>query len=350
MGFDPRAFHEKHHQSVRHAVKAGLWTLLALAGVEMFLRIALYSPGITYVVDPDLGKTPTAGNVVVWGVEGHGVTHYVATGEIATPYTGGRNVVVLGDSHTEAFQVDDGRNYVSVAERLLREHGLEMDLHNLGFSGATLADFVSMAPVVRRRYAPELVVVQIGQSDFGSEGFDTTRMNHFVLHGDSLQLVRTPPVDSAPAQGRWLRRRLALVNYGYFRYDKIHAKIAAGHAAGGDAARVARMPDTTLLQLQALRDAYAGLRVMVLVLPDVPKISEHQIVSDDAEYAALVETVRGVSTWAVVDPLSGFRSLAAQRRLPRGFANTLPGDGHLNADGHAVIGARLAAQIESLAR
>ncbi len=352
---DPRVFHDRNRRIVRDVARAGALMLLVLAGLEVLLRTCMYSPGITYVVDAELGKVPGAGTVVVWGTEGHGVTHYVANGEIATPYSDGASVVVLGDSHTEAFQVDDNQKFVSIAEQLLRQRGLKMDLHNLGASGATLADYAYIAPFVHRRYDPTLVVVQIEQSDFGDEGFDQRRVNHFILQNNALQLVHIPLLDSGPTAGRWLRRSLALVNYGYFRYEQIHTRQASSDARGehsidAHSARPDQTPGIASLELQALRDAYAGVPVIVLVLPEVPKISNHQIVREDRDYVALVQTVLGVANWSVLDPANGFRDLAAQGRLPRGFANTLPGEGHLNTNGHAVVGASLAARIESMTR
>jgi len=69
-------------------------------------------------------------------------------------------VVVIGDSHTEALQVDDAAKFVSVAETELRRRWQLIDLDNLGFSGR-IADYIRLGPAVMSRYRPVAVVIQL---------------------------------------------------------------------------------------------------------------------------------------------------------------------------------------------
>ena len=78
------------------------------------------------------------GTIVRWGKEGFGTTRYSGDGEIATPFDEGMEVPVLGDSHTEAWQVDDRDKYVSIAETLLWQRHLRVNLRNLGLGGLSL--------------------------------------------------------------------------------------------------------------------------------------------------------------------------------------------------------------------
>jgi len=51
-----------------------------------------------------------------------------------------------------------------------------------------------------------------------------------------------------------------------------------------------------------------------------------------------------------VDPLPEFQKVTVEGTLPRGFPNTALGIGHLNSNGHAVVGQLLAEQIEAILR
>jgi hypothetical protein len=41
---------------------------------------------------------------------------------------------------------------------------------------------------------------------------------------------------------------------------------------------------------------------------------------------------------------------STQKKFPRGFFNTLPNAGHINSDGHFVIGTALADYLESITK
>ncbi|MDO9300398.1 MAG: hypothetical protein Q7T89_03405, partial [Anaerolineales bacterium] len=117
------------------------WLFVFLLILEVVIRIFIIKPAYEHFV-PGLGIVAVDNAVTVWGVEGYGVTHYLSNGEISTPYQSEISVVVLGDSYTEAVQVNDDQKFVSVAENVLQERGLKMDLHNLGASGRSIADYV----------------------------------------------------------------------------------------------------------------------------------------------------------------------------------------------------------------
>ncbi|MCB0193211.1 MAG: hypothetical protein KDJ65_14800 [Anaerolineae bacterium] len=70
----------------RYIFSVGLWILVVLLIIEVFLRIFVETPPATYAYDPNWGWQPAAGNTIVWGTEGFGHTYYSDHGELATPY------------------------------------------------------------------------------------------------------------------------------------------------------------------------------------------------------------------------------------------------------------------------
>src|SRR5215475_11125079 len=87
-------------------------------------------------------------------------------------------------------------------------------------------------------------------------------------------------------------------------------------------------------ELGLLRQTYPDVPVILLLLPFVPRVQTGTVITDDPDYQRLLatirSTIRGYSGCQVLDPLSAFQSLAERRMLPRGFANSRPGTGHLN--------------------
>jgi hypothetical protein len=310
-------------------------------------------PGTLLTADADIGKVPVKGTHILRGTEGFGQTRYVGDGEIATPFEGGDVVVVLGDSHTEALQVDDAAKFVSVAETNLRRRGRTFDLRNVGFGGGTMADYVRRGSSIIARYHPAMLVIQLSPADFGSETFDPSHVNHFIRTGDgSLRLVHLDAQVGQPSIGARVKHASALVTYIQLRYLKIaeRASLRSTPTREGDAAPHEIVSfDTVPAQLDLLRRAYPDLPVILLVLPFVPRLESGTIVAADSDYEKLLEIMRAAlrdtPDWHVIDPLPKFRELLQRGQLPRGFANTRPGSGHLNAAGHRIVGDLLAEAI-----
>ena len=206
----------------RYVVAALAGFVLILCLLEVLVRFFVMGPGTLFSSDADIGKVPVTGTRVLWGTEGYGRTDYVRDGEIATPFETGGVVVVLGDSHTEALQVDDAAKFVSVAETELRRRGRLFDPRNLGFSGGTMADYVQLGPSIMSRYHPAVLVIQLSSADFGPETFDSSHVNHFAREPDgSLRLVHLDMRVGPPSLGARLMHASALVNYSQLRYLRI---------------------------------------------------------------------------------------------------------------------------------
>jgi lysophospholipase L1-like esterase len=351
---------------IKYLFQTVFWIIVVLVGFEIFLRY--FVSGLTPMssFDPDLGPRPVAGSVIMFQKEGNGIIHYLADGEIATPYQGGVNITVFGDSQTSAFQVNDNQNYVSVAETKLRGKNLMVDLHNLGYPAGTLADYTYWASLTQSKFHSSIVVIQISTNDFfgsgGSEGYILSAVgNYFTKNTDgSLTLVHTPVLDKY-AQFKPIISKSALLGYGVDRLRLFREIITIDSNDLKTANKMqpvssAALPSDHQLanyraQLTALHTAYQGQKVIIVVLPSSPSIADGQMVLDNSDYALLLKQVKQFDDWYVVDPLQAFQSLWIENhKLPRGFTNSEPGTGHLNVDGHAIVGQLLAEKIEEVVK
>jgi hypothetical protein len=343
-------------QFTRYSMEFVLWLFVALGLCEMLLQmLVLRKPEISY--EKDWEVVPLAGSIRFWGKEGFGVTHYLSHGEIATPFDDGTiSVVVLGDSHTEALQVADNVKYVSIAETKIRNDGEFVNLHNLGVSGDSLPDYIYFAPVIKQDYNPDIVVIQLGPQDFygedGGESFDPTNRNYFVINADDGLELRHPEQRAKSGLYNKLVSRIIVYSFGWERISRITEKMNEKPNTDGEPSP-ARGNDDTILpasrldeQLQLLRDAYAGLKVILLLLPDSPNINGGVLNFDDAEYQKLLSSAEKNGQFYIVNPQSEFDQIAALGILPRGFINSsLAGSGHFNETGHTILGELLAEKI-----
>lgn len=326
--------------------KAAGAVVLVLLSFELTVRLFALSHDRQEVADPDFGRVGAAGSTVRWGSEGRGTTHYVADGEIATPHSGGPNVLVFGDSHTEALQVDDHEKFVSVAERLLWQRGLRLDLRNFARTGASMADYVWLTRRFRERFQPTAIVIQLDEHDFDWHAFDPSRANHFVLRPDGRIEVSHFSDSSLPAQqpttDQGIYRQFKMLGYARYRIRLLFNKPATAPPAPPSGLSTT---DSVTMQAELLREAAGSVPVILLRLPYSPYSSTRKDLALET-FTAL----RRALPWPYIDPSGEFVESRRLGRDPRTFFNEVPAGAHLNADGHAIVGALLAAEIERALR
>lgn len=289
--------------------------------------------------DPDRGWVVPAGSVVRWGSEGWGTTHYVGDGEVETPRRGeGPTVAVLGDSHTEAYQVNDSQKFVSVAESLLWRRGKRLDLRNFGRSGCSFADYVWLTRAFRERLRPAAFVIQLDEADFDGHAFDSRKANYFVARPDGrIELVHRPtaPWASAPS---W-REASHLANYVRYRIGLFSEQPGRQLSTPPSGLSTA---DSVAQQAALLREAASGVPVILMRLPYSPYSSERR----DLGWETFTALQRALPDWPLIDTSAEFRASRERGHDPRTFWNSDPFGAHLNADGHAIAGRMLAAELE----
>lgn len=333
-----------------YMIKMGLWLALALALVEISLRLFIESPPISYGYDEDWGYYPAEGTFIVWGSEGYGINYFDNYGEQVTAVDSGLNIVVLGDSHTESHQVAYDENFVSVAESILHDQNFDLNLRNHGKSYSSVADYVYLAPVIKEIYSPQAVVIQLSVQDFFKhEVYDRNKVNHFVQQDgseNSLTLVHNPPPFNDHWLGKLMQNTVILVQ-GTKRQRLLfgsNRQPSPAPAAQSESAPIAF--DVIDSQLKMLEDAYAGVPVIILMLPYSPTVENNQLIEVEPEYSQVLSYFGSTESWHLINPSAGFAELYQQSgQLPRGFSNSLPGIGHLNVHGHRVVGELLAEQI-----
>lgn len=320
-----------------------LWLALAVFSVELFLHLAVFHSPLQYVYGEYAGKQPVAGSILLWGKEGYGITHYGEDGEVAgSSSVASSDVIVLGDSFTQAMQVMDNEKYTTVAEKILQKEGLSIRVHNYGASGLCLSDYTYFADNLNTllpQLKPEILVVQISLNDINDNPFVDTRSNYFSKEPDGAFTAKhNPNIDNSAESGIRQIVRMSSI-----------AKLMKDRFWPGDAARTS-IDVSFDRQIEAFRKASSGKRVIILLLPDDPSIKNGSLVFEDEEYDRLVKTFRAIPEWNVIDPLPEFKKLALNGHLPRGFSNSLPGVGHMNVLGHQVVGQLLAQKILELER
>jgi hypothetical protein len=160
--------------------------VVSVAAFEVALRAIGYQQPVWYQPDPRLGWRLRPGMAAWFTNEGRGFVRVNAEGmrdrdHVAGKAAGTYRIAVLGDSYSEALQVDREQAYWSLLPEELAacgfRKGKRIEVLNFGISGYGTAQEYLMLQSTAIRYQPDLVLLQF------TNGNDV-RNNSFALEAE----------------------------------------------------------------------------------------------------------------------------------------------------------------------
>jgi len=319
-------------------VCAGVVVSLAVMNVVVG---SLLSYRIGYRNDPVFGDVLGSG-VLVQGAEGYCITSINSLGmrgpELNRTQHGTR-ILFLGDSFTEAHQVFDWQTFVDLSEHLLAARGVNVECVNAGLAGESPARYIGLSAAYRRAIQPAYVVVQVSDNDFSPEVLRPgLGAGSWWLKAEGATWIptRTPSGYTSGETLRKFARFVPLVVYLKNRWGALASSGDSSSPAIGSSPANAALIDWVAAQLA--RDY--GPNVAVLWVPGISYTGGPNPPTPIETEVAHACQRQGIK---FLDPRD--EMLAQFRRTGQpllGFANTEPGVGHLNAEGHQVVAEVLA--------
>ena len=321
--------------------------LVAWAATALFdnsLLIAVEDPATGFLVSPP-------GYSYVHRTEGFGRTLFGAHGISGIPDAAaltGPKILFWGDSYVEGLQVDDNDKMAQAFTRLAREAGLDLTGVGLGGSGQRVADYYFKMPVYERllpRTLAHVIVIADLADVLPDNGADC---HSSFLSKPALDLIWSQCLPNATGQ-RWGKLLAHLRLQGpydlYRRILDLRPRLTPGPA--NDAPAGAPEPELSPTARQTAWDfllprlrARTSLPLLIVYLPVTPRIQDNRVVTEPLQADAVAAFARtcaahGIGFVNMADPFNAY--FAETRQLPRGFANTPPGEGHINAAGHFLV-------------
>lgn len=341
-------------------LKAAAALLISLAAWEILLRLFVTVPINSHHVE-GLGWLPLPHRNGLWTVEGHGICRYNTYGfrdaEVQPRKAGETRILVLGDSHVEARQVEQDQTFTDRLQVLLNEGArarTSTRVFNAGRNGASPAAHIALAQPYKEIFQPDWVVVVVEDGRWptvfvkGQETYYTPVAGGFATKVHWLK-------DRLPRSFR-LRRRLglnelALSDWSYRRLSSMRSggdEDAAGASDGGKGparTTAAANPYTQVdgplgldkvigWTMHALRQTYPNL-VVVHLPGHTAELGNLQSEQPDEALVARYCKQEGIPLIRMRDRINA--DFARTGIPPFGFSNTLPWYGHTNAHGHELI-------------
>lgn len=128
-------------------------------------------------------------------------------------------VLVLGDSHTFGYEVNQSETYAAVTEQQLRKKGFDATVINAGLSGTGTGEQLIFLEQEGYKFQPDFVILGFFENDFD----DNQKAGFFSVSGDSLQLVKKEHLPGIKIQNfiyqfqliHWLSEHSYLYNFAF---------------------------------------------------------------------------------------------------------------------------------------
>jgi hypothetical protein len=272
--------------------------------------------------------------------EGFSLVHYCSDGARMTTRRFLENSpfgIILGDSFVEAAQVSDDATVGSLLEGMARSEEAPINVRQYGWSGAGPPVYVAISEQINRVFNPAWVTIVLNWDDLGTYGVAQSSYWRGHVNMDlSLSVSEAPesdasfprPLAAAFRAFKSIRKRSFLL---YLATAKLQSALQSTTAAANSLSTMEDQRANRAI-VHALKLAY-GDRLLLVYVPRVEvDSSEDPAAENDLFLACRDEFARCVSLREEM-----VRARDQNHQLCAGFSNTVPGEGHLNSHGHAVL-------------
>tara|TARA_R110002096_G_scaffold173997_12_gene349649 strand:- start:19430 stop:20617 length:1188 start_codon:yes stop_codon:yes gene_type:complete len=271
-----------------------------------------------------------------------------------------RTIVVLGDSFTEALQVPRPLNFCSLLEDQLESS----TVINLGMSGRSMCDALMFSDSLRERLEPDRVIVQCRIDDWLEDATNPVK-DFFITPSDSefsivsndsetqaLKLKKDQFISIAPFIGwSYLRiRSLGLSKNSFLPGNlKPKKKVAVSKETTVRPEIAPEFKNLIDWQISELIDRYGNQLLTILYIDEISipaGLTETPADSPLESYLFAACQEAGIDVLRTREAF--LDALRNEHSPPTGFANSVPGRGHLNRIGHQKVSALLSRYLKTL--
>lgn len=281
-----------------------------------------------------------------WGrTDGNGFNN-ISTDNSVSP-----DVLIMGTSHTEAFNVQQNESYAYLLNKFAADSGIDASVYNIGISGHRIITCLNNYEEALEEFKPhKYVIIEATTTELSIDDIDqivngTVKKNHSTANPVLIFLQKIP-----------------LVRCVYYQLDKLgveiknttddESQVQTTKNSDGETTKTENYNDA----LDSLFKQIAGISekngIKLIVLFNSPlEIDDNGVVlpQEKSEESYAFENAckkNGIIFLNMYDAFAA--NYNATYRLPNGFSNTAVGEGHLNKYGHEVIAKELYKLIESL--
>lgn len=253
-------------------------------------------------------------------------------------------ILIMGTSHTEAFNVAQNENYSYLLGKCAGLNGNDMKVYNIGISGHRIATVLNNFENALKEFKPEkYVVIEVTTTELTLEEINrisegNVKKNHSTANPLLVYLQKIPFVRCVYSQLDKMEIEIKLPTF------KKEQSQPNGESFYDD--DVYEEYETALNSLMKQIGDVAkeyGVQLIILHNSDLEINKNGTVVQvQKSEKSKMFEEVCRNNGIVFVDMYEAFaKNYIETYHLPHGFSNTAVGEGHLNKYGHGVIAKEL---------
>ncbi len=328
--------------------------LALLILTEVFLRLFISQPS-SQQYDRELGYTNIAGARMVESFEGYSHVTFNQLGfNDAEPRNDRvKKIFVIGDSYTEAFQLDVTLGYTSLIEKALASP--RIDVIKLARDSFLPLHY----PIVSERYydayKPELTILQLGSHTLGGLYNENITIEYSADNEIQRYTLDVSDNDIQKEKFRIIINNSALAYHLMRRYKHLIVKIIK-RFNGLFTSKIEKAKDSLIYSVANDKDRQKRLtyilkklkgRVVVIYFPDPAIIFNINAHNDSVRH--VISAASKAANLGFIDFTDIFTAdFSANNQLLNGFQNSKPNGGHLNRYGHQVVAENLIIELKKM--
>lgn len=267
--------------------------------------------------------------------------------DIVIPYTkrpGEVRVLVLGDSHTFGYEVNQSETFAAITEQQLRKKGFDATVINAGLSGTGTGEQLIFLEQEGYKFQPDYIVLGFFENDFD----DNQKAGFFSVSNDSLKLEKKEHLPGIKIQNfiyqfqlvHWLSEHSYLYNFAFNTIWDYFKALSSKRGSSSELEKVTtgtqqiseadkKLEKLLLKRLYQHAKSYAKLVVL-----DIPTFKGQSSVPPDME----VDFFANTDTFYHYPPYQPIFKRAGNTHVPHGQQ-------HISATTHRIFGEQIAAYI-----
>jgi hypothetical protein len=339
-----------------------LATIINIAIWEIFFRLFISSP-CTQIFDNELGYINQPRLEYLETMEGYSRTRFNSLGfndeEPMQKNEGTRNIFIVGDSYTEAFQVAKGKCYTQIAEDLVNLKpplNKNIDIIKIARDGFIPIHYPIVINRFIERFNPEFIILQFA-SHSGGDLYSKDLEAAYSIKGELTSLnLETRMEDKYKNIFRNFLNNSSLFYYFIRKYNSfimnyVNKLIIVKNEK-------TQIKDFSIKKPVTVEDMSARftflikqimqfkVKVVILYLPGPGEYFDDKNEKHHETLEALRLTTERLSI-PLLDTTEDFNRFYKEKAIPlNGFINSLPGKGHLNIYGHKIVGEKIAGYLK----
>ncbi len=293
----------------------------------------------------------TPGSEIQYRSEGWGESYFGEYGLGCIPditMESHRVILLWGDSYVEAMQVDDSEKIAQQLTRLLQHEDVNQICAARGMSGDNIADYIENIPQYENQIPSidtHIIFISCAedilpdQKDDSRVVFQTGNGYHFVTSDThySFQNIKSF-ANRVRMYFAWPLLRKVTQNLS-LRFSLGPVKTMQKSETQSNNNEKVNMKEVGDFLAKSLRDV-TSKNIIIVYAPHVPRISNNKILYNDADWDFISYFMESCSVYNIsfinmYDPFVNYYKKTG--KFPRGFANSRPGEGHLNVEGHRIV-------------